>query len=66
MIMDHEINSPGNVKNVVNGFNATDKLYLKNKWNLLVNYQVTTHVRLEFFPVHHNMYPLNFHKNVYT
>ena len=35
MIMDHEINSPGNVKNVVYGFNATDKLYLKEKMELL-------------------------------
>ena len=33
--MDHEINSPGNVKNVVDGFNVTDKLYLKGKMELL-------------------------------
>ena len=35
MIMDHEINSPGNVKNVVDGFNATDKHFLKGKMELL-------------------------------
>ena len=60
--MDHAINSSGHGNNVVDGLNATDKQYLKNKWNLLVNYQVTTNVRLECFSVHHNMYPLNCHK----
>ena len=35
MIMDHEINSPGNVKNVVDGFIATDILYLKGEMELL-------------------------------
>ena len=29
IIMDREINAPGHGKNVVNGLNATDKLYLK-------------------------------------
>ena len=35
--MDLAINSPGYGNNVVDVLNATDKYYLKEKWNLLVN-----------------------------
>ena len=37
IINDREINAPGHGKNVVDGINATDKRYLKGKWNLLLN-----------------------------
>ena len=37
IIMDHAINAPGHGKNVVDGINTTDKPYLKEKWNLLIN-----------------------------
>ena len=37
IIMDHAINEPGHGNNFVDGLNATDKRYLKGKWNLLVN-----------------------------
>ena len=36
IIMDRAINSPGHRKNVADGLNATEKRYLKEKWNLLV------------------------------
>ena len=45
--MDREINASGHGKNVVDRLNGTDKLYLKGKWNLLVNEKVTTHQILE-------------------
>ena len=35
--MYRSINAPGNGKDVVYGLNATDKSYLKGKWNLVVN-----------------------------
>ena len=35
--MDCEINVPGHVNIFVFGMNATDKIYLKEKRNLLVN-----------------------------
>ena len=35
--MDRAINAPCHGKNVVDRLNETDKLYLKGKWNLLVN-----------------------------
>ena len=34
--MNKEINAPSHVKNAVDDLNATDKRYLKGKWNLLV------------------------------
>ena len=37
IIMDHAITAPGHGKNVDDGIHATDKNYLKGKWNLLVN-----------------------------
>ena len=37
IIMDRAINTPGHGKNVVDGLNATEKRYLKGKWNLWVN-----------------------------
>ena len=36
-IMDHAMNAPGRGNNVVDGLNATDKLYLKGKRDLLIN-----------------------------
>ena len=63
--MDHAINSPGHVNNVVGELNTVDKYYLKKKWNFLENYQVTTYNTLECLPVHHNMYQLNFYKHFY-
>ena len=45
--MDREINLPGNGNIVVDRLNGTEKLYLKDKWNLLVNEKVTTHQILE-------------------
>ena len=36
------------------------------KLNLLVNYKVIIHQRLECFPVHQKMPPLKFWSNVYT
>ena len=62
--MDNAINSPGYGKNAVDDPNANDKLYLKINWNFLVYFQVTKHKILVCFPVHHNIYPLNLHKNV--
>ena len=41
--MDREINAPGHGKNVVDRLNGTKKLYLKGRWNLLVNEKVTTY-----------------------
>ena len=35
IIIDRSINSPGHGKNVVDGINDTDKLYLKKKMELL-------------------------------
>ena len=60
------INAPGNGNNVVNVINETDKMFSKGTWNFLVNWQVTTHRILEFFPVHQKMSPLNLQNNVYT
>ena len=37
IIMDSAINAPGHGNNVVNGINATDKLLLNKKRNLLVH-----------------------------
>ena len=37
IIIDSAINAPGHGNNVVDGMNATDKRYLKEKWNLSVN-----------------------------
>ena len=46
--MHRAINAPGHGNNLVYGINAIDKHYLREKnWNLWVNYQVTTHQRLE-------------------
>ena len=63
--MDREINLPGNGNIVVDRLNGTDKLYLKDKWNLLVNEKVTTHQRLELFPVFQKTSSLNLQINVY-
>ena len=38
IIMDCAINAPVHGKNVFDGINATEKIYLKRKCNLLVNY----------------------------
>ena len=38
----------------------------KNKWKLLVNYEVTTHQILECFPVLQKTSSLNYQVNVYT
>ena len=50
IIMYHGTNVLGQRNNCFDGLNATDNHYLKEKWNKLVNYQVTTHQRLECFP----------------
>ena len=63
--MDRAINAPGHGKNVVDGLNAKDKLYLKGKWNLLINEQITIPQKFGCFPVLQNMSPLNLHINVY-
>ena len=46
IIMYLSLNAPGHVINVVGELNATDKRYLKEKWNLLINWPVTKHQRL--------------------
>ena len=62
IIMYCTINAPGNGNNVVDVINAADKLFLKLKWNFLVNYQVTTHQILELFPVRQKMSPFIIHQ----
>ena len=47
------------------GLMILKKIIRRNKWNFLVNYQVTTHKILECFPVHQNIFPLILHNNVY-
>ena len=56
--MDREINATGHGKNIIDVINATDRRYLKGKWNFLENKQVTTHQVLELLTVHQNMSPL--------
>ena len=45
-IMYHAINRYGCSETVVDGLNATEKRYLKGKWNIMVNDQVTTNQTL--------------------
>ena len=46
--MDRAINVPGHGKNVVDGINATDKLYLKEKMKLIGKLESndTTNIRM--------------------
>ena len=66
IITDHAINATGHGYNVVDGLNETQKSYLKEKWNLLVNEQVMTHQGLKFFQVLQKTPNLNFQINAYT
>ena len=43
IIMVRALNTRGHGNNFDDGLNATEKFYLKGKWNLLLDYQVTTH-----------------------
>ena len=59
IIIDCAINALGHGNDFVDGINATKKLYLNGKWNLLLNYQVTIPQILGCFPLLKKMSPLN-------
>ena len=50
-IMYHAINALSHGKTVVGGLNATEKRFLKGKWNIMINYQLTTNQTLGFLQV---------------
>ena len=65
IILDLSINAPGHENNIVDGFNATDKHYLKGEMELMGKLASKDTQILGCFPVLQNMSSLDLHINVY-
>ena len=66
VIMDRVINADVHVKNVVDGINTTDKLYLKGGMELLGKLSGNKTSKFGMIPSAPNMLPFNLKINIYT